>query len=31
MRALVKGDQVLRESNRYIRFDRAWNSKCSGA
>ena len=31
MRALVKGDQVLRESNRYISFDKAWNSKCSGA
>jgi hypothetical protein len=30
-RALVKGDQVLRDSNRHVHFDKAWNSKCSGA
>jgi hypothetical protein len=29
-RALVKGDQVLRENNRYIDFEKAWNRKCAG-
>ena len=30
-RALVKGDQVLREYNGNIRFEKAWNRKCAGA
>jgi hypothetical protein len=30
-RALVKGDQVLGENNRFVSFEKAWNSKCGGA
>ena len=28
-RALVKGDQVLRETNPHIGFEKAWNRKCA--
>jgi len=30
-RALVKGDQVLRDYDRQVRFERAWTRKCTGA